>query len=442
MKKTICLIIVFCLLLCMLMGCNNPPDGLSDTLATFQTVFVSGPSLDAAPDVWDGSIADSFDSGDGSQTNPYVIKKASQLAFLAQQTNLGVNYNGKFFSLIGNLDLNNQEWTPIGNGTYNFSGIFNGNNYTISNLNVCAGVSYAYHYAIDHKSMEYSIGLFGRCVDATLQNLKINGAKITIQNTVDRDGISAGVLVGTFETGLFSKLSGIRVTNSQIIADTSLQQEMLVELNIGGVVGKAGYLRSVNPAGCQIDRIESNVTVSIENSRAAASYIGGMFGAINLNAPSKIENCASFISLQLTSENCYIRDVSMGAFGSISNGGSDVSVKGLFSKVTVNKIYDTFHGYPAYSAFALGGITTYYQTYRVPAPPYTGGYRFENLFGYVEQIDPDTKTVQTSTDLFDSASLKEVYVASNCEGRSSLPQNHDLDANVWDLTDLSNPKLK
>ena len=73
-------------------------------------------------DIWDGSIATSFAGGDGSETAPYEISTGAQLAFFAKQVNSGNTYANKYFILTNNIDLNNIEWTPIGNGQYAFHG--------------------------------------------------------------------------------------------------------------------------------------------------------------------------------------------------------------------------------------------------------------------------------------------------------------------------------
>ncbi|MBQ7232697.1 MAG: hypothetical protein IJX07_05685, partial [Bacillales bacterium] len=112
MKKTIALLLSLLLLWVVLSGCDNTPK----------------------LDVWDGSVASSFASGEGTDSNPYIIEKTSQLAFLAQEINSGKDYSGKYFLLACDLDLNNHEWTPIGNGTYNFAGFFDGNHHSILNL--------------------------------------------------------------------------------------------------------------------------------------------------------------------------------------------------------------------------------------------------------------------------------------------------------------------
>jgi hypothetical protein len=95
-------------------------------------------------DKWDGTVASDFDSGDGTEASPYKIAKASQLAFLAKSVNDGNEYSGKHFALSNSIDLDNIEWTPIGNGTHAFQGHFNGNDHTIKNLTISKGVRYTY----------------------------------------------------------------------------------------------------------------------------------------------------------------------------------------------------------------------------------------------------------------------------------------------------------
>ena len=145
MKKTVFfMILVIVLLSIMQTGCQNsePP----------QT------------DVWDGSVATAFESGDGTKNDPYVIKTAAQLAFLATEVNSGADYNGKYVSMESNLDLNHLEWTPIGNGTYSFNGIFDGNGLSIKNLKISNGVYYNGTNAMGEQA-QYTTGLFGSCLN-------------------------------------------------------------------------------------------------------------------------------------------------------------------------------------------------------------------------------------------------------------------------------------
>ena len=68
----------------------------------------------AAVTPWDGSTR-TAPTGGGTESNPYLIASGANLAYLAQQVNGGTNYQDKFFCLTEDIDLNNKNWTPIGN---------------------------------------------------------------------------------------------------------------------------------------------------------------------------------------------------------------------------------------------------------------------------------------------------------------------------------------
>ena len=64
--------------------------------------------------IWNGS-ADLLTIGAGTQTSPYQIESAEQLAFIAEMVNAGVTtYENTYFKLMTNIDLNDLTWVPIG----------------------------------------------------------------------------------------------------------------------------------------------------------------------------------------------------------------------------------------------------------------------------------------------------------------------------------------
>ena len=111
---------------------------------------------------WDGSVADSFAGGTGTQEDPYLISNGAELAYLAKITNADANATkGQYYRLTNDIVLNadvldsdyqligtpQNQWTPIGtSNNYRFYGDFDGGNHVISGL-----------YAVGGQS----IGLFG-----------------------------------------------------------------------------------------------------------------------------------------------------------------------------------------------------------------------------------------------------------------------------------------
>lgn len=140
------------------------------------TAFASATST-ANEEIWDGSIADAFASGTGTQDDPYIIETAAQLAYLSYSVSeKGIDYSGKFIKLANDICLNDTSdlenwsttapantWTPIGTTQRSFSGNFDGNNKVISGIYV-NDVTYA--------------GLFGYCYDVKILNVTIKESYI------------------------------------------------------------------------------------------------------------------------------------------------------------------------------------------------------------------------------------------------------------------------
>lgn len=145
-----------------------------------------------AADAWDGTAVDtSWYAGHENETK-FSIGTAAELAGLAALVNgtakdaegnpiAAVNFKGKTIKLTADIDLNNQIWTPIGNGnnSFAFSGTFDGNGNTISGLNVPDA---------------NAPGLFG-CIFGTVQNLIVKGSVTTGEDADNGDYWEAGGVV-------------------------------------------------------------------------------------------------------------------------------------------------------------------------------------------------------------------------------------------------------
>ena len=70
----------------------------------------------------------------------YQIATAAALKSFAAKVNAGDTFEGKTVKLAADIDLKNTEWTPIGSATqdHGFMGNFDGNGYTIKNLQMTA----------------------------------------------------------------------------------------------------------------------------------------------------------------------------------------------------------------------------------------------------------------------------------------------------------------
>lgn len=99
-----------------------------------------------AVNVWDGT-SEPWTNGSGTADDPYLIETASNLAYLAEKVNEGYQAQGvavfryTYFLMTDDFDLNNINWTPIGNINmsmegYYFAGVFDGWYHNIDHLHI------------------------------------------------------------------------------------------------------------------------------------------------------------------------------------------------------------------------------------------------------------------------------------------------------------------
>lgn len=103
-------------------------------------------------------------AGSGTFGSPYQIATAGNLLWLAQNnTYWSSSY---YFRQTDNIDISGiSNWTPIGNGTAQFGGTYDGNGFAVNGLNI-SNVASLYQ------------GLFGRTNNATIKNLGVTNVNI------------------------------------------------------------------------------------------------------------------------------------------------------------------------------------------------------------------------------------------------------------------------
>lgn len=166
--------------------------------------------------VWDGTSATGFRFGTGTSTSPYLITNAKELSYLAEQVNNGVSYDGRYFELIADIDLNNLEWTPIGDYQDPFKGVFNGSGHTIANAKISLPTSLP--------TSVTSYGLFGSIGNSTnkttIKNLQLDNIKIEINasGTTATSNTAKGYNIGTVTGTIFknAEIKNVIVNNSSI----------------------------------------------------------------------------------------------------------------------------------------------------------------------------------------------------------------------------------
>ena len=425
MKKIICLILSLILMVSVLSGCFNNKE-----ISTESSNENSNENIIPELSVWDGSVATAFAGGDGSAENPYKIASADQFAFLAQEINAGKDYKGKSFSLLCDIDLNNLEWTPIGNGEHSFEGYFDGNHHIIENLKF-SNVTKYFFTEEETKSTAGVIGLFGLCENASLYDINISSATINIRNPKEYNQLYAGVLIGRITSNQNSEVSNIKISQVTVLTEKTSNEIANGNhaLYVGGAIGYS--FNDSNTTLC-LKNVQSEISINCQKSYSDVNNLGGIIGVINNRGILKCSNLFNDMTLKL-SEVC-MSDFYCGAFGYIYNN-HNAAVSNIFSKVSANQ---------KPSAMALGEFPNkwYAIAGNISSSKLTEDtLSLQNLFGYVAALDDAYEPFENIMKLYDiheNCSFSE----NNCIPCEELPENHGFDTNVWDLSDLSNPKLK
>ena len=319
-------------------------------IALIAALFVINPGLGrSASAAWDGTAAAGFESGTGDSSDPYIIKTAEQLAFLAKQVNGGETYRGKYFQLEADLDLSGSEWTPIGTETVPFSGKFSGNGHVLTNVKISAAGDY--------------IGLFGYNT-GTITYVGIESGEISGGNcTGSICGLNAGTITGCYNnapvTGKESA-GGVCGKNSGTVQMSYNTGAVTGILKTGGVCGEStdgstlancyntGMLIGDSVVGGICGSVESSADVSSSFSMAEIcgnSEIGGNIGT----GPSK--NC--FYSKDLFLKEDFGGPVETKDLTSRLSGFSgDIWERGSYTKGTENGRYRSDN----YTLISLKGV--------------------------------------------------------------------------------------
>lgn len=226
------------------------------------------------------------------------ISNSTQLNSFRQAVNNGDDYSGSTVTLTRDVDLNNNEWAPIGNKDRSFNGIFDGASHCISNFKIT--------------NQEYS-GLFGKTNGATISNLKISNLQITNEST--KIGTYAGGIVGYGESstilgceisssvnikGRFNYSGGIVGSRVAKIQDCSSSAVLNINMISPSGAPKANYLME-NYVVCMGGIIGSGNSSNISNCLfdgklsadgvVTALLIGGIVA--NIETSITIQNCLS-----------------------------------------------------------------------------------------------------------------------------------------------------
>ena len=279
-----------------------------------------------------------FAGGNGSLENPYKIITKEHL-------NNVRNFLGSSFTLLADIDMQGQLFSPIGDEIFSFFGTFLGNGHTVSNLTTTSGMFSENHGEIYNLKLENvtlsgdttgaiasaNTGLIYRCCNS--------GQSFVSSKTAVLGGISginkhSGMIVSSYTNGFmgcdsnYAVMGGISGYNFGLIAGSYNGLELTCAVTtsamLGGICGYNG--------GTVSDCINYS-TLSVVNSLSAESNVGGITSGNHGNLVNCISSadtltgknigaiCAAKISDNV--HNCYYLDTVPEPFGFSGAKGGD-----------------------------------------------------------------------------------------------------------------------
>lgn len=234
---------------------------------------------------WNGSLKD-FDAANGkgdSPANPIIIDHPGQLVRLSEEVYKGNSFQNKYFRIDADIDLNYQNFLPIGwyasmSSNRPFSGIVDGNAHRILHLKI------GRHDDINHTNG----ALFGYLLNTTVSDLGIDG------NTEILSGGVCGALCAMAKNTTFSncyaKVNAVTasnqvgamigyahdntvINNCYAIGHVYMNNTVSYNKFVGGLVGYLDGSITNSYAACNVQTLFDN-----------ADNIGGLVGSLKGNA--------------------------------------------------------------------------------------------------------------------------------------------------------------
>ena len=239
---------------------------------------------DYSADVWNGDIATPDKLAAATSGTTVTIDSGKLLAALAKAVNDGDgnDYADYTIKLTKNLDLNGNEWTPIGQKNGNkFKGTFDGQGYVVTGLKISEAKADAF---------DGYVAFFGGTENATIKNLTVAGS-VTGKE-------AAGIVGKGVNTTLENCHNKATITATESKAAgivASLDKGTLKNCtNSGAITTKGAWPAAGIVAWC-------NQNVAIENCQNSGdvtvtgigdtSQAGGICG--NLGRSSDVTNCSN-----------------------------------------------------------------------------------------------------------------------------------------------------
>lgn len=263
-------------------GCETRGNSSNqESTSSPESVSTDISSTDSSKDTTSSIIEDTEMIGSGTKNDPYIISNKSQLLDFQEKANTK-EYSSKYYSLTNDIDASKIEWTPIGTYENQFTGVFYGNGYTISGLEITD---------FDSKKSQQTYGFFGIASMAIIEGLKLSDFTIDLDVYGNNSSIYVGGIVAySYLTSV--SYCEVKYTDYTI---TSLQNGSSY-LYTGGITGLVQTDSDEDDNAYYIDILASSVIgdieINLEDAGDITTVTGGILAMItNYDGIFAINNC-------------------------------------------------------------------------------------------------------------------------------------------------------
>lgn len=256
-----------------------------------------------------------YDESDGhTATNNkgiYQVSSAQDLIWLSERVNAGYTFEGMTIMQTCDINMSGIVFNSIGTETNPFKGVYDGNNFIISNLNLAVNKNTGERFMNNLSNR----GLFGYVKNATIKNLTVANGTVSGYGNV---GMIAGYAentkfnyVNTYKSNVkVSKIEYVdiygKVVDTYLTSGASSTEEFAQRENVGGLVGYAkgcsfyvcsnrANVKETNASGIEnsagfVGRLEDNGSV--------VSTINQCFNEGNISMGSSFAGFANWYKIE------------------------------------------------------------------------------------------------------------------------------------------------
>ena len=267
---------------------------------------------------WTDNAA-AFESGDGTEGNPYIVATEAQLAYMAQVLSGedAANYKSCHYKVaddVTELDMSAHEWTPIAA----FSGTFDGNGVTIKRLTIK-------NTDVDKVS---NIGFFSVLDEgALIKNIIFKETDIIATCTIPYN-LCVGTIAG--------RSNGASIDNCATLSGkVQATGGNSKDIYAGGLVGQI-YKNVTNDTKTLITNCFNGSTVEATTATGKVIRLGGIYGSIDQKgANAEIINCANIGTVTGTNAFDSADKMRFGGLGGMVTSGT-VVIKNCYNAGTIS----------------------------------------------------------------------------------------------------------